>query len=239
MAAIPRAPKLAWLRYAWRTTDECHAYPSPVPRWTVGAGGFDVRSIAHRRPAMPPCIDVKALRCTNHGKKTTTVITMPYTPYSNPWIFVLSVGASGPCFTGRGRRHGGRAPPCCCAQGRRQHRGVDLGINGFGWMMGEGKRIHRWILVQRTRLESARPLLFDLIVAVHLDRTTSSTTLIWGIFSRGILTRRLRFSSSMENLDLIGAIPSSSNGQIHPIPLHGYIFLKRPYTLLESTRHPD
>jgi hypothetical protein len=106
---------------------------------------------------------------------------------------------------------------------------------GLGWRF----RVGRWILVQRTRLESVRPLSFDLIVAVHLDRTTSSTALIWGIFSRGILTRWLRFSSSMENLDLIGAIPSSSKGQIHPIPLRGYIFLKRPYTLLESTRHPD
>jgi hypothetical protein len=118
----------------------------------------------------------------------------------------LDPSALGLFHQGAGSTDSGCPPPCLV--------GGAAALCGLGWRF----RVGRWILVQRTRLESARPLSFDLIVAVHLDRTTSSTTIIWGIFSRGIFTRRLRFSSSMENLDLIGAIPSSSNGQIHPIP---------------------
>jgi hypothetical protein len=115
MAAIPRAPIPAWPHYAGRTTDECRAHLHPVPRGTVGAGGLGVCSISHRGSAMPPCTDGGALRCSNHGKKTTIVIAMPHTPCSTPWIFVLSIGVSGHCFAGRGRCHGGRAPPCLVA----------------------------------------------------------------------------------------------------------------------------
>jgi hypothetical protein len=55
------------------------------------------------------------------------------------------------CASG-GHVAAGASPPCCCAQGRRQHRGVDLGINGFGWMKGWYAQ-DRWIYVGRMGLD--------------------------------------------------------------------------------------
>ena len=40
---------------------------------------------------------------------------------------------------------GSAASVGACDRGRRQHRGVDLGINGFGWMKGWYGHLYAWL----------------------------------------------------------------------------------------------
>jgi hypothetical protein len=72
----PHVPLPPWLRYVWGTACEYHAHLCSVPRGTVGASGLGVHAIPQRSSAMPPCTDVWALHCSNHGMWTPIVFVI-------------------------------------------------------------------------------------------------------------------------------------------------------------------